>query len=41
MSVANNKDDNEMIQGLCTYLVEFALRLRKTSARRPSDERAV
>ena len=33
-----NKGDNEMILGLCTDLLEFALQLRKTSARRPSDE---
>ena len=37
-SVANDKVDNEMILGQCTYLLAFALELRKTSARRPSDE---
>ena len=35
-SVANDKGDNEMILGLCTDLLEFALQLRKTSASRPS-----
>ena len=30
-SVANDKDDNEMIPGLCTDLLAFALELRKTS----------
>ena len=38
-SVPNDKGDNEMIPGLCIDLLAFAL--RKTSARRPSDERAV
>ena len=41
MLVANDKGDNEMILGLCTDLLVFALQLRKTSARRPSDEGAV
>ena len=40
-SVANDKGFNEMIPGLCTDLLAFALQLRKTSARRPSDEGAV
>ena len=35
-SVANDKDDNEMIPGLCSDLLAFSLQLRKTSARRPS-----
>ena len=30
-----------MILGVCTDLLAFALQLRKTSARRPSDEGAV
>ena len=30
-SVANDKGDNEMIPGLCTDLLVFALQLRKTS----------
>ena len=30
MSVANDKGDNEMIPGLCTDLLVFALRLRKS-----------
>ena len=38
-SVVN--DDNEMILGLCTDLLAFALQLRKTSARRPSDKGVV
>ena len=29
-SVANHKNDNEMIPGLCTDLLAFALQLRKT-----------
>ena len=29
-SVANDQDDNEMILGLCTDLLAFALQLRKT-----------
>jgi hypothetical protein len=29
-SVANDKDDNEMVLGLCTDLLAFALQLRKT-----------
>ena len=29
-SVANDKGDNEMILGLCTDLLAFALQLRKT-----------
>jgi len=29
-SVANDKDDNEMILGLCTDLLAFALQPRKT-----------
>ena len=28
-SAANDKDDNEMILGLCTHLLAFALQLRK------------
>ena len=41
---ANEKGDNEMIHGLCTDLLAFTLRLRKTpenSNRRPSDESRV
>ena len=30
MSVANDKGDNEMIPGVCTDLLAFALQLRKT-----------
>ena len=30
-SVTNDKGDNEMILGLCTDLLEFTLRLRKTA----------
>ena len=41
MSVANDKGDNVMILGLYTDFLAFALLLRKTSARRPSDEGAV
>ena len=40
-SVANDKGENEMLLGLCTDLLAFALQLRKTSARRQSDEGAV
>ena len=43
-SVANDKYDNEMILGLCTDLLAFALQLKKqpkTSTRRPYDEGAV
>ena len=29
-SIANDKGDNEMIRGLCTDLLAFALQLRKT-----------
>ena len=43
--VANdNYGNNEMIPGVCTEFLAFALQLRKTrktSARKPSDERAV
>ena len=39
-SVANNNGDNEMIPEPCTDLMAFALKLRKISARRPSDEGA-
>ena len=39
--VANDKGDNEMILGVCTDLLAFALQPRKTSARRQADERAV
>jgi hypothetical protein len=43
-SVTNDKGYNEMVPGLYTDPLAFALRLRKTrktSARKPSDERAV
>ena len=40
-SDANDKDDNEMILWLCTDLLAFVLQLRKTSARRQSDEGTV
>ena len=33
-SVANDKDDNGMILGMCKDLLAFILQLRKTSARR-------
>ena len=43
-SVANDKDDNEMMPGAVHRSPAFTLQLRKTpetSARRPSDEGAV
>ena len=41
-SVANDKGDNEMILGLCTYLLVFGRgKSRKLSARRASDEGTV
>ena len=43
-SVANDKGDNEIILGLNTDLLAFALQLRKppeSSAKRPSDKGAV
>ena len=40
-SVANDKDDSEMILGAVHRSSGINLQLRKTSARRPSDERVV
>ena len=35
---ANDRGDKDMVPGLCSDLLTFNLRLRKTSSRRSSDE---